>query len=262
MEKQGKKKIKEKRKAKQAKNIFACDEATQKQDTQRGREREREQKREVTESKIERGKERESERERAFSSEGKQRENQNLNCNLINSSCYLFFFVHTHVTRLVFIYARFHNWALFAVETAASAAAASSNISSIEFRFSFTHVFQFPFVVSLYTHTVQHNTRYNQHTTFLYFISIASSLYMCVCVYSLPGYVCVPIFHYGYFALLYVTFFFILLPSLCTRIHTHSLTYTHSYTHEQHAGTQRNAAPQRFCFIRDNTGRITAHGNR
>lgn len=144
-----------------------------------------------------------------------------------------------------------------------TAAAPSKSALALHMYFNFLFLFHFAHCAT------QHNT--TQHgTTFLYFISIAGTLHVCVCVCvcNTPCLcVCVPIFHYGYLALLYVIFF--LLPSLCTRIHTDTQTHTlgtrsrtHTREQQQHAGTQRNAAPQDSVFIRDDTGRITALGNR
>lgn len=167
-------------------------------------------------------------------------------------SCYLF---HTHVTRLVFIYAtRFHYWAL-------------QQLHQIHMYFNFLFLFHFTHCAT--QHTAQHNTT-RHNFSLLYFHCKHSA---CVCVYAiLLAYticvcVCVPIFHYGYFALLYVIFFFAAF-ALHTNTYTHAHTLgTRSRTHtreqqQQHAGTQRNAAPQDSVFIRDDTGRITALGNR
>lgn len=135
-----------------------------------------------------------------------------------------------------------------------------------------THVFQFPFLVSLYTlcntthSTTQHNTAQLFSTLFP-----LQALCMCVCVCNTPCLynmcVCVCRSFTTAISLCFMLSFF-LLPSLCTRIHTHMhtlLALARAHTREQqqqHAGTQRNAAPQDSVFIRDDTGRITALGNR
>lgn len=126
----------------------------------------------------------------------------------------------------------------------------SSSISSIEFRFSFTHIFQFPFVVSLYTRcNTEHGTRHKTHNFSLLYFHCKLSIGVCM-QYSLPVCVCVCVWLCRSFttAILLCFMLSFLLPSLCTLMHVYTRIHTskHSlaHTHEQHAGTQRNAAPQ------------------
>lgn len=161
-------------------------------------------------------------------------------------SCYLF---HTHVTRLVFIYAtRFHYCAL-------------QQLHRIHMYFNFL---LFHFTHCATQHTAQHNTAQLFSTLFP-----LQALCMCVCVYAiLLACVCVcadlslRLFR---FALCYFFFFAAFALHSNTYTHTHTLgtrSRTHTREQQQHAGTQRNAAPQDSVFIRDDTGRITALGNR
>lgn len=88
-----------------------------------------------------------------------------------------------------------------------------------------------------FTHTVQHNTRYNQHTTFLYFISIASSLYVCVCVYTPCLAMCVCRSFTTAISLCFMLSFFLFCCLRFAHVYTHtrSLTLTHTHTNSTQA---------------------------
>lgn len=170
-----------------------------------------------------------------------------MNCNLIN------------VAVATFSYTR-HSLSFHLCNTLSllgTAAAPSNSALALHMYFNFLFLFHFAHCAT------QHNTAQLFSTLFplqalcMYvYVCVQHSLLVCVCAdlsLRLFG-----------FALCYL--FFFLLPSLCTRIQTHTLG-TRSRTHtreqqQQHAGTQRNAAPQDSVFIRDDTGRITALGNR
>lgn len=106
-----------------------------------------------------------------------------------------------------------------------TAAAPSKSALALHMYFNFLFLFHFAHCATQHS-TAQHST--TQHNTAQLFSTLfpLQALCMCVCVCNTPCLcVCVPIFHYGYLALLYVIFFF-LLPSLCTRIHTDTQTHT------------------------------------
>lgn len=148
-------------------------------------------------------------------------------------------------------------------------AAAPSNFAlALHMYFNFLFLFHFAHCATQHS-TAQHNT--TRHNFSLLYFHCRHSACVCVCVcmqYSLLVCVC-----RSFTTAIWLCFMlsFFLLPSLCTRIHTDTQTHTlgtRSRTHtreqqqQQHAGTQRNAAPQDSVFIRDDTGRITALGNR
>lgn len=104
-----------------------------------------------------------------------------------------------------------------------TAAAPSKSALALHMYFNFLFLFHFAHCATQHS-TAQHNT--TRHNFSLLYFHCRHSACVCVCVYAiLLACVCVPIFHYGYLALLYVIFFF-LLPSLCTRIHTYTKTHT------------------------------------
>lgn len=105
----------------------------------------------------------------------------------------------------------------------------SSSISSIEFRFSFTHIFQFPFVVSLYTRcNTEHGTRHKTHNFSLLYFHCKLSIGVCM-QYSLP--VCVWLCRSFTTAILLCFMLSFLLPSLCTLMHVYTRLNTRSHTH-------------------------------
>lgn len=120
-----------------------------------------------------------------------------------------------------------------------------------------THVFQFPFLVSLYTlcntthSTTQHNTAQLFSTLFP-----LQALCMCVCVCNTPCLynmcVCVCRSFTTAISLCFMLSFF-LLPSLCTRIHTHMhtlLALARAHTHgNSNSSTQARNVMRRLKIL-------------